>query len=190
MGPSRGASLAQPACGGSGAVGGFFGVCWDQPPGVRPSVVCFGFSAGPPVARGPSVSLGSGADGVSRRAYSAWCFTTGGCSTRSTSSWRAGAGTGPGTGSWTSVGPQPPPCNVPSRSRAAGRGRFLRALSGPCAKRGSFSCRYPHVRGHHRPASKPNAAQHGGVSVGPFQENVRLYPGKEEMGKDNLWGQN
>lgn len=81
------------------------------------------------------------------------------------------------------------PCfNVPSRlcalRDALGSSERYLVLPQSAARSPLFPCRYPDVRGHHRPASKPNAAQHGGVSVGPFEENVRLYPGKKgEAGK-------
>lgn len=61
---------------------------WDLHRGPGPSW--------PPWAPHPAVPLPP-------RASSAWFSMTAGCSTRSTSSWRAGAGAGPGTVSWTLV---------------------------------------------------------------------------------------
>ena len=74
--------------------------CFPDPP---PHVPPFLFS--PPGHRA-GVSLGGAHDALLfpppfLRAFSGWCSMTDGCSTRSTSSWRAGAGTGLGTGSWT-----------------------------------------------------------------------------------------
>lgn len=113
------------------------------------------------------------------RVWCVWCSMIGACSTRSSSSWTGGGGAGQGTASWTLVSGE-----QPGTSGAA----FW--LGRPCGWGGlsPAPCLPPHVcrcATVHRGDRAPGAAlpaQHGGVSLGPKQEDLRLPAGESQAG--------